>query len=248
MTNFKKTVLALGGIALMALAAVFLLRNFLGAPKVASPNPVQYNQNTGGGQPATAEYPVHKNITVSMFWVGESADHANNFISNAASAWDENWLGHFGGEDTPDSRNGFLPVGFTPKENPFYFALPYNDLDESGGRKSQAPSVIYWAQEGNWPLPQSMCKNQWIKITKNNSSAYAQWEDVGPFGEDDPQYVFGSSPPGNTQKSGAGLDVSPAVRDYLGLSGIDNASWQFIRKQDVPAGPWKQIVTTRNGN
>lgn len=32
------------------------------------------------------------------------------------------------------------------------------------------------------------------------------------------------------------MDVSPAVRDYLGLSGIDKVDWQFVEFEDVPEG------------
>ena len=196
----------------------------------------------------TRDFPVHENIVVSVFWVGEQADDSNGFISNEASAWDGNWEKHYGGVDDPDNRDGFLPAGFTPKENPFYFALPYNDFDSKGKRKSEAADVVYWSKEKDWGERESMCKNRWIRITKNNSSAYAQWEDVGPFGEEDSDYVFGNTEPGNKRKSEAGLDVSPAVKDYLGLSDIDKADWQFVRDEDVPDGPWKQIVTTRNGD
>jgi hypothetical protein len=35
------------------------------------------------------------------------------------------------------------------------------------------------------------------------------------------------------------LDVSPAVRDYLGLQPTDVTDWQFVNTQDVPPGPWR---------
>ena len=89
-----------------------------------------------------------------------------------------------------------------------------------------------------------MCKNRWIKITKNGKTAYAQWEDAGPFGEDDKNYVFGNHLPQNNINNNAGLDVSPAVRDYLHLNDIDKIDWQFIDFDDVPVGPWKKIITT----
>ena len=38
---------------------------------------------------------------------------------------------------------------------------------------------------------------------------------------------------------GAGLDVSPAVRDYLGMrGGKDVCDWKFVEARDVPPGPW----------
>ena len=39
-------------------------------------------------------------------------------------------------------------------------------------------------------------------------------------------------------KHDSGLDVSPAVRDYLGLSGSDVCDWKFVDVYEVPDGPW----------
>ena len=37
----------------------------------------------------------------------------------------------------------------------------------------------------------------------------------------------------------AGLDVSPAVRDYLGMGDTDITDWRFVGKGEVPVGPWR---------
>ncbi|MHC1605526.1 MAG: hypothetical protein ACXQTP_06130 [Candidatus Methanofastidiosia archaeon] len=192
----------------------------------------------------TAKYPLHEGVTVTIFWVGESASEENGFISNTESAWDDKWVKHFGDVDNPDNRSGYFPANFTPLENPFYFALPYNDFDESGIRKIQAYQIVYWANEKIWGSFESMLKNRWIKIVKGDLVAYAQWEDVGPFGEGDGGYVFGNLSSFNKINDNAGLDVSPAVRDFLELSDIDVVSWQFVDFEAVLDGPWKQIVTT----
>lgn len=190
-------------------------------------------------------YPIHKGITVTIFWVGEEASKDNN-ISNIQSAWDSKWQEHFGGFDDPKNRNGYYPAKFVPEENPFYFALPYNDLEKNGERKKNATDVVYWAGEKKeWRTNESMCKNRWVKIIKGKKTVYAQWEDVGPFGENDEKYVFGTSNPKSYANQNAGLDVSPAVRDYLALSDIDKVSWQFIDGKYVPEGPWKEITTIR---
>ncbi len=73
------------------------------------------------------KYPVHENITVTIFLVGEVASEDNEFISNEVSAWDEAWLRHYENKT----------------ENSFYFALPYNDFDEEGIRKRDAEEIIY---------------------------------------------------------------------------------------------------------
>jgi curved DNA-binding protein CbpA len=38
---------------------------------------------------------------------------------------------------------------------------------------------------------------------------------------------------------GTGLNVSPAVHDYLGLAPTDVTDWQFVEVRDVPPGPWR---------
>lgn len=188
--------------------------------------------------------PTHKNVTTTVFWVGEPETKENAYISNVPSAWDDEWMQHFGGEDSPQRRNGFYPAEFSPKENPFYVALPYNDFDESGKRKLLSSMFVPWADEKRWDKQESMLKNRWLKISKNGRVAYAQWEDVGPFEDDNPLYVFWNFPPKNKENNGAGLDVSPAVRDYLQLEDIDKTDWEFVDARDVPDGPWKEIVTT----
>lgn len=193
---------------------------------------------------ATSEYPLHKNITVTYFWAGEEADADNKNISNLPSAWDEDWVKHFGGVDDPNKRSGFFPAKFAPKENPFYFALPYNDFDSNGNRKKEVYSLVGWAKSVSWKDNQSILKNQWIKIMKGNNVAYAQWQDVGPFKEDDAAYVFGNALPKSKINNHAGLDVSPAVHDMLGLADVDKVDWQFVDADQVPDGPWKKVVTT----
>ena len=200
--------------------------------------------NNNPSSAATGQYPIHKNITATTFWVGEPASSSNSFIANSQSAWDPNWQEHYGGADDPKNRNGFYPADFTPQENPFYLALPYNDFDSDGNRKTDVAKIIYWANDGSWSESQSMLKNQWVKIIANGKTVYAQWEDVGPFLENDSNYVFGNALPQSQDNNNAGIDLSPATKDYLGLNGESGIDWQFVREADVPEGPWKDIVTT----
>lgn len=81
-----------------------------------------------------------------------------------------------------------------------------------------------------------MVKNRWIEITKGDKTAYVQWDDAGLFVCDDKNYVFGKGHPKNKLNDDAGLDVSPAVRDYIGL--YDNnknmVSWKFVDFSEIP--------------
>jgi hypothetical protein len=188
----------------------------------------------------------YKDALATFFWVGEPADENNGFIDNYGSIWDENWQESYGGFDDPDWRCGYKPCGFEPKENPFYFALPYDDLDDYGKQKESAKEIPWYSlpEEG-----QSILKNTWIELLYDNKKAYAQWEDVGPFETDDFGYVFGDKRAYlNKTGVGAGLDISPATRDYLGMPGNDIVKWRFIPQSEVPDGPWKEIITASKTN
>ncbi len=84
--------------------------------------------------PNEDQYHIHTNISASTFWCGEGASDQNGGITNISSSWDINWGDRFGIEDSPEiSRNSdFIPTSqqFKGDENPYYFALPYNDFGE----------------------------------------------------------------------------------------------------------------------
>ena len=190
-------------------------------------------------RPTTQRFPWKINIVTTVFWVGEQAG-GNNPVPNYRSSWDLNWTTNYGGFDTPDpsSRRNYIPVAFIPHQNPFYCALPYNDVTH-GQFKPEAPLVIPWFKQAYTGPGQSVCKDRWIAIRKDNRTCYAQWEDCGPFRTDHFQYVFQNERPKPNLNQGAGLDVSPAVRDYLGLRPTDLTDWQFVEVRDVPPGPWR---------
>jgi len=184
-------------------------------------------------------YPWKANIVTTVFWVGEQAG-GNNPVPNYKSCWDANWTSNYGGFDSPDpsSRRNYIPASFTPRQNPFYCALPYNDVTH-GQFKPEAPLVIPWFRTAYSEPGRSVCKDRWVAIRKGGRICYAQWEDCGPFRTDHFQYVFQNERPKPNLNHGAGLDVSPAVRDYLGLGPTDVSDWQFVEVRDVPPGPWR---------
>ena len=148
-------------------------------------------------------------------------------------------MSSYGGTDTPNAedRLNFVPVSFTPRQNPFYVALPYNDIDDHH-TKPEAAQVIPWFNSSFVRDGQSICKGRWVAIRHGMKVCYAQWEDVGPFQTDHWQYVFGNERPRANRNQDAGLDVSPAVREYLGLDNIDFCDWKFVDFLHVPVGPW----------
>jgi hypothetical protein len=196
-------------------------------------------------------YPWKLNIVTTIFWVGESASQ-NNPVHNMSSSWDKEWHRSFGGYDNPDPGarrslpdGGTIAAAFTPQGNPFYFALPYNDV-ERGKHKPEARSVVPWFKEVFEQEGRSVLRDRWIAIRKNfpngtSRVCYAQWSDCGPFRTDHHQYVFGNELPRWNLNKGAGLDVSPGVRDYLGMASTDVVDWKFVEYRDVPYGPWSRF-------
>jgi len=216
---------------------------------------------TASGSTATARYPVHRGVTATVFWIGEPRGHGSS-EDNAVSAWDDSWRAHYGATDSPGPRvaaNGWFPRGFTPGENPFYADLPYDDFDDQGRPKSDRVTVVPWAREyarrvaeyARRGAPFSLLKNRWIRIVRRGRVCYAQWEDSGPYRSDDAVYVFGTDDrrPRSRRARNAGMDVSPAVRSCLGFAGLNTdtnvVDWQFVDESQVPDGPWKRVVTTR---
>jgi hypothetical protein len=186
-------------------------------------------------------YPWKTSIVTTVFWIGEQPS-GNNPAPNCTSSWDKQWTRNYGGFDDPNPahRRNYIPVKFTPRQNPFYCALPYNDKAHTGHRP-EAPHVVPWFKEAYQGPAVSTCKDRWVAIRKDNLTVYAQWEDAGPFRTDHWQYVFGNERPKPNLNKGAGLDVSPAVRDYLGLNETDVTDWRFVDFSEVPRGPWSTL-------
>jgi hypothetical protein len=167
-------------------------------------------------------------------------------VHNFSSSWDAEWWRSFGGYDNPNKvarrplpEGGSIPAAFIPQQNPFYIALPYNDV--SGGRHKPEARFIPWFNDLRPQEGKSVCRDRWIAINKGNRVCYAQWSDCGPFRTDHFNYVFGNETPSWNLNRGAGLDVSPAVRDYLNMADTDVVNWKFVEFRDIPPGPWSRF-------
>mgnify|MGYP000954092961 CR=1 FL=1 len=176
----------------------------------------------GTGSGASARPPAadgwRRDILATVFWVGEPG--------NEAGAWDPRWVRSFGGVDDPKRRRGFLPAGFIPKQTPFYCALPYNDVAGRPGAKSGLAG-------------------RWVEVRAGGRegraarSCFCVLADVGPWRVDDREYVLDGKRPKAEAEGRAGIDLSPAVRDWLGLSGKDLVDWRFAEEVSVVEGPWR---------
>jgi hypothetical protein len=206
---------------------------------------------------------LHTGIVSTTFWVGEIFDASAADGSQMISTYDGSWFAHFGGCDgisasgackteKRTAANGYFPTSMTPKENPFYLDLPYDDVNDSTGFKNRC-AVIPWANDPGYAghcndESFSYMKNRWVKlIGPNGNTCYGQIQDAGPAIYHDSAYVFGSARPASGKFNNAGMDVSPALNGCLGFSELDGqsdkVSWQFV--SSPPSGPWTRIVTTR---
>lgn len=215
---------------------------------------------------AMQEYPWHTDIVATTFWVGEIHDPDAPDGSQARSAYDSFWLESYGGCDGQiiggsceteerTEAESWMPRNMTPQENPFYLDLPFDDVNNPRAFAIRG-FVIPWANDpgfaGRDKDPNfSYMKNRWVRITKDDRECYGQVQDAGPSLYDDDEYVFGDDDarPANIDYNGAGMDVSPALNGCLGFESLnganDRVNWQFVDDEDVPDGPWLEIVTTR---
>jgi hypothetical protein len=216
--------------------------------------------------PSRRTYPWHTGIVATTFWVGEVFDPSVADGSQRISTFDNNWLDSYGGCDgvvvggscTTEKRtavNGYFPTRMTPKENPFYLDLPFDDVNDPvafAGRDR----IVPWATDRGYAARVSdrgfsLMKNRWVRLRHGDRTCYGQIADAGPGEYHDVGYVFGAHDrrPANRRYNGAGLDVSPALNGCLGFAELDGENdvvdWQFTEAEGVPAGPWTRVVTIR---
>lgn len=238
-------------LVLAALAAAVV--SLMARPHGPAPHP--------GARPAE---PEHTQVVVTTFWVGEVFDPHAADGSQRVSTYDARWLEHYGGCDgvevagerrTEERRaaDGWFPRHMTPQENPFYLDLPYDDLHDAEAFARRC-EVVPWADDAGYAghcddHGFSYLKNRWVRVVgPTGRECYGQVQDAGPAEYHDAGYVFGDDPPRSHEFEGAGLDVSPALNGCLGLRELDGSgervTWQFVEDTDVPAGPWRRLVTT----
>ncbi|WP_236790615.1 hypothetical protein [Amycolatopsis sp. GM8] len=220
-------------------------------------------------QPGPEPDPWHTRIVATTFWVGEIFDPTAADGSQVTSAYDDDWLEHYGGcdgvllngscETEPrTAANDYFPTRFAPRENPFYLDLPFDDVNDDRAFAMRG-QVVPWAVQPEFASSAtdrsvSFLKNHWVRIRSGDRICYGQVEDAGPGEYADARYVFSTTDerPANTRYNGAGMDVSPALNGCLGFRDLngenDRVDWQFVDSKDVPPGPWQKIITTSGVN
>lgn len=225
------------------------------------------SKSSPGRTVPTTNYPWHVDIVSTTFWVGEIFDPNAADGSQMYSTYDARWYQAFGGCDgvvtakgcateARTAANGYFPLHMSPKQNPFYLDLPYDDVNDPIGARNRA-NVIPWAHDPSYAAiladpNQSLMKNRWVELQRNGRTCYGQVQDAGPAVYHDAAYVFGTARPASKEFNGAGMDVSPALNGCLAFAELDGQNdrlqWRFVDAADVPAGPWRTIVTTSRTN
>ncbi len=97
----------------------------------------------------------------------------------------------------------------------------------SSGRKIEADSIFV-------ALPSTSALNSWVEVQYNNKTMKAQVWDVGPWNENDPYWETGTRPLAEKGISksmqgtnGAGIDLSAALFEILGMEDNDWVRWRF---------------------
>jgi hypothetical protein len=212
-----------------------------------------------GDAPAAGRrsYPVHRQVLAMQFRLGAIVSQRDGYDGQSvSSAWDARWAQHYGGCDglgpvgvacsaDTAARRGpdWFPTVTVPRENPYYVALPFDDLVPNGttGRERMA-----WSQDPGFAGRQgdrtvSFLKNRWVSVSGPAGTCFAQVEDTGP-GAPDPAYVFDAEAP----KDYYGMHLSPALFRCLGFDGTaldGRVDWAFVDAPDQ--GPWATLVTSR---
>lgn len=219
----------------------------------------------GPGGRGEGRYPWHTQIIATTFWVGEIFDPNADDDGQVLSAYDDNWLASYGGCDGTwidgnchtEQRfddNGWFPRSMVPLQNPFYLDLPYDDINDDRTFAARAQHIPWASQEPHASRVAdrnfSLMKDRWVEIRRGDDVCFGQIEDAGPGQYDDVNYVFGhdDARPANERFGGAGMDVSPAINGCLHFTELngdgDLIDWRFVDDEDVPAGPWKELITT----
>ena len=117
-------------------------------------DPIGYTPPLLPFNPARRETSVFhgRRISSRLFSGSAKIRSGNNPVPNHASSWDAAWAKNYGGYDDPNRRvaENYIPVNFTPRQNPFYCALPYNDKAREGHRPEapQGRAVVQGSLSG----------------------------------------------------------------------------------------------------
>ena len=159
---------------------------------------------------------------------------------SSTERWDTHWVRDNGGNDTVYEMSGYASANHASALNPFYVALPFNDLAHPDAARKWMPAGWISAAKtdpASNAKPASACQDRWIEIkNRYGRVCFAQWEAAAPEPADDALYVFGDDAVKPREK--IGLRVSPAVAKYLGVDGTTFTSWRFVDDQDVLPGMW----------
>jgi len=167
-----------------------------------------------------------------------------------------NWTGNYGGLDNPDSstRPQRYSGGVYPPPESLLLCACRTTMSMHGQFKPEAPLVIPWFKQAYTGPGQSVCKDRWVAIRKENRTCYAQWEDCGPFRTDHFQYVFQNERPKPNLNDGGWVGCFlPQSAITSDSNATDTTDWQFCPRRGmclrVPGGATAKttISSSRGG-
>jgi hypothetical protein len=82
-------------------------------------------------------------------------------------------------------------------------------------------------------------EGQWVECRHDGRVCYIQVADCGPFRTDSFAYVFQGARPDPNRNHDAGIDLSPAAYEFLGMADNQLVSWRFVSPASIPIGPWR---------
>ena len=197
--------------------------------------------------PASPRYPVEDGYCDNGFlgWRSRPAGIIRSRITRAPGT--RIGPSNYGGFDNPDPsrRHDYIPVIYVPRQNPFYCALPYNDVSH-GQFKPEAPMVVPWFRQA------------YVR-----TGAFGL---QGPLGRDPPRQpgllrAMGRlrtfphrSLPIRFPERAAETEPEPRRRSRCLAGGArlsrprptDVTDWQFVEVRDVPPGPWRNYGDNNN--
>lgn len=133
-----------------------------------------------------------------------------------------------GGMLAPRNQRDITASVFGGSDDPNYSAYP--PFDENGNGQLLNDTDFYIALPDRFEAERPL-----VKVYCGGKSAVAEIWDVGPWNTNDPYWATGCRPAAESgidekgrETNGAGIDLSPALAEALGVDGMGKVDWKFL--------------------
>jgi hypothetical protein len=128
----------------------------------------------------------------------------------------------------PVHQRDIVATVFGGEDDPNYSAYP--PYDDNGNGQVLNDTDFYIALPDRFEAERPL-----VKVYCGGKSAIAEIWDVGPWNTNDPYWALGSRPAAESgidekgrKTNGAGIDLSPALAEALGIDGMGMVDWKFL--------------------